>query len=113
MRLGTTKRAVAIYATIFTLLIALLFLGRALSAQKGGQYDLSWSSINGGGEMFSIGGEYVLGATIGQPGAGRLAGGDYLLDGGFWHCFPLAFDCPVDSTNPTIYLPMLITVPDK
>jgi len=35
--------------------------------------------------MFSTGGSYSLGRTIGQPDAGPLlSGDDYLLEGGFW-----------------------------
>lgn len=34
--------------------------------------------------MSSTGGAYDLGGTIGQPDAGRLTGGTYTLDGGFW-----------------------------
>ena len=34
------------------------------------QYDLGWFTIDGGGGMFSTGGGYELGGTIGQPDAG-------------------------------------------
>ncbi len=54
------------------------------TAQTGGGYDLSWSTIDGGGYMFSTGGGYSLGGTIGQPEAGALSGGGYTLAGGFW-----------------------------
>ena len=108
MRFEATVRTIAIYSAVFILLLAILFLGQALSAQSGGQYDLSWSSMNSGGETFSIGGQYVLGATIGQPGAGGMTGGDYLLEGGFWHCFPLAFqDCQADGEK-FLYLPIVM-----
>jgi hypothetical protein len=53
-------------------------------AQTGGGYDLSWSTIDGGGGTWSTGGSYALGGTIGQPDAGTLAGGSYTLEGGFW-----------------------------
>ena len=68
-------------------LVALLVLA-ALSwpvvAQTGGGYDLTWSTIDGGGATFSTGGGYSLGGTIGQPDAGLLSGGGYTLGGGFW-----------------------------
>ncbi len=54
------------------------------SAQSGGGYDLTWNTMDGGGGMFSIGGTYQLGGTIGQPDAGTLSGGAYTLRGGFW-----------------------------
>jgi hypothetical protein len=54
-----------------------------VSAQSGG-YDLTWSTLDGGGYMFSAGGGYSLGGTVGQPDAGALSGGSYTLVGGFW-----------------------------
>jgi hypothetical protein len=53
-------------------------------AQSGGGYDLTWSTIDGGGATFSTGGTYSLGGTIGQPDAGSMSGGSYALVGGFW-----------------------------
>ena len=53
-------------------------------AQSGGEYDLSWSTVDGGGWTFSSGGDYVLGGTAGQPDAGMMTGGDYAVGGGFW-----------------------------
>jgi len=53
-------------------------------AQTGGPYDLSWSTVDGGGATFLTGGPYALGGTAGQPDAGLLAGGPYELSGGFW-----------------------------
>lgn len=46
-------------------------------------YDLSWHTVNGGGAS-SRGGPYVLAATIGQPDAGAMSGGEFALQGGFW-----------------------------
>jgi hypothetical protein len=53
-------------------------------AQSGGVYDLSWSTVDGGGGSASAGGSYTLGGTAGQPDAGVLSGGDYAILGGFW-----------------------------
>ncbi len=39
--------------------------------------------MDGGGGRLS-GGDYVLNGTLGQPDAGLLAGGDFMLIGGFW-----------------------------
>jgi hypothetical protein len=55
-----------------------------VSAQSGGPYDLTWSTVDGGGYTFGQGGAYTLGGTVGQPDAGLLTGGDYTLGGGFW-----------------------------
>ena len=57
----------------------------AALAQTGGPYDLTWSTVDGGGATFSTGGTYSLGATAGQPDAGSAAGGSYSLTGGFWY----------------------------
>ncbi len=46
-------------------------------------YDISWSTIDGGGGR-STGADFALVGTIGQPDAGEMAGGDYQLSGGFW-----------------------------
>ena len=69
-----------------TLLVVCLLLlaASAVLAQSGGGYDLSWSTVDGGGQTFSTGGNYSLGGTAGQPDAGLLAGGGYSLVGGFW-----------------------------
>ncbi|MHC4617625.1 MAG: hypothetical protein ACYTEQ_07710 [Planctomycetota bacterium] len=55
----------------------------------GGQYEISWSTVNGGGA--SGGGGYELTAAIGQPEAGSAGGGDYELLGGFLPGGPLCF----------------------
>jgi len=52
-------------------------------AQTGGQFDLSWSTIDAGGGT-SGGGQFSVSGTYGQPDAGVLAGGDFVLQGGFW-----------------------------
>ena len=66
-------------------LAALLFLLYSFAlAQMGGGYDLTWSTVDGGGYTWSEGGGYSLGGTIGQPDAGVLSGGGYTLAGGFW-----------------------------
>jgi hypothetical protein len=70
-------------------LLMLVLLGspqsaRPANAQSGGTYDLTWNSIDGGGGMFSAGGAYTLGETIGQADAGTMSGGSYTLNGGFW-----------------------------
>jgi hypothetical protein len=64
-------------------LVLLLLSGIALGQSDGG-YDLTWSTVDGGGATFSTGGGYTLGGTIGQPDAGAMADGDYALSGGFW-----------------------------
>ena len=73
------------YVLRFSLLAALLSLLASVAlAQTGGGYDLTWSTVDGGGYTWSEGGGYALGGTIGQPDAGVLSGGGYTLAGGFW-----------------------------
>lgn len=54
-------------------------------AQSRDTYDLSWYTIDGGGDMWSTGGSFELSGTIGQPDAGTvMTGGGFELLGGFW-----------------------------
>ena len=70
-------------------------------AQTGGPYDLSWSTVDGGGHTFSTGGDYSLGGTIGQPDPGLLTGGVYTLGGGFW-------GGGAQRVGQSIYLPLVL-----
>jgi hypothetical protein len=54
-----------------------------LVASADPEYSISWSTVDGGGGV-SSGGVYALAGTIGQHDAGRLSGGAYTLQGGFW-----------------------------
>ena len=65
------------------LIIAATFFVPAAFAQSGGGFDLSWSTIDGGGGA-SSGGVFALSGTIGQLDAGSLSGGPFTLGGGFW-----------------------------
>ena len=65
--------------------VCLLLLSPALA-----DYELTWSTIDGGGGQ-SSGGPYTLTATIGQPDAAYSSGGQYELLGGFWPGGPLCF----------------------
>ena len=63
----------------------MLSLGHIAQAQS---FDLSWSTIDGGGAVFIAGDNFELSGTIGQPDAGLptqpLTGGTFSLIGGFW-----------------------------
>jgi len=65
------------------ILLSTVFLISSAPAQTGGPYQLSWSTIDGGGGT-SAGGSYKLTGTIGQPDAYWISGGIYELLGGFW-----------------------------
>ena len=95
--------------TILLILAALVLLAGSVLAQSGNGtsarlsagYDLSWWTVDGGGDTFSSGGGYTLGGTIGQPDAGVLTGGDYTLGGGFWGGGAVAAEY-------NVYLPLVL-----
>jgi len=67
-----------------------LFIPGLVGAQD---FDLDWFAVAaGGGE--SSGGDFELSATLGQPDAGDLAGGDFAITGGFWSIVTVV-DTPV------------------
>ena len=72
-------------AARFIALAALLLLVSSVSAATlATDYDLSWWTVDGGGNTLSTGEGYSLGGTAGQPDAGVLTGDGYTLAGGFW-----------------------------
>jgi len=73
----------------------IMLLTTSVARPAGGQYELSWYTIDGGGGT-SSGGQYVLTGTIGQPDAAYSSGGNYELLGGFWSGGPL---CIVEFTD--------------
>ena len=66
-------------------------------------HDLSWWTVDSGGHIFSQGGGYSLGGTVGQPDAGLMTGGEYTLSGGFWHGGVAAA-----AAEYRIYLPLIL-----
>jgi hypothetical protein len=99
----TVKRVPSAGRLAVPLAVCLLLLGAStVLAQSGGGYDLSWSTVDGGGETFSSGGVYTLGGTAGQPDAGLLTGGSYTLGGGFWGGGAVALP------RYTVYLPLIL-----
>jgi hypothetical protein len=64
-----------------------LILAAALLASGVTAYPQNWSidwwTTDGGGGT-SRGGDYSLSGTIGQPDSGRMSGGQYAVEGGFW-----------------------------
>lgn len=54
------------------------------TAQSGGGYDLTWSTLDSGSHSSAVVNGYQLAGTIGQADAGELSGGAYVLSGGFW-----------------------------
>jgi hypothetical protein len=79
----------------------MLALASIALAQSGGGNELTWSTIDSGGVVWSAGGYFELSGTIGQPDAGPpvdtgvLASGDIMVTGGFWFEIPVG-DCDGD-----------------
>ena len=88
------KRLTPVLAFLVVLSLAVPAL-----AQTGGGYDLTWSTIDGGGGELT-GGEYTLAGTVGQPEPGALTGGPYIAEGGFWAMF--------SETVYRIFLPLVL-----
>ena len=79
----TTRNVIACTGIITLLAIYLIIAAPVL-----GDYEIRWSTIDGGGGR-SSGGDYAVVGTIGQPDAGKMSGGDSSLSGGFWPRGPL------------------------
>jgi len=77
-----------IHNAFITLMVMCFLMTVPALGQSGGDYILTWSTIDGGGGT-SSGGTYKLVGTIGQPDAAYSAGGSYELLGGFWPGGPL------------------------
>jgi len=88
MRFDVDCARVAVLAAL-----AVVGLGGASASAT---FDLSWYTIDGGGAMFSTGGNYSLGGTIGQHDAGVMSGGTFTLVGGFWALPTSPALCPGD-----------------
>jgi hypothetical protein len=69
-------------------LSCLLSLLAATAVTRAQNYSLESWTVDGGGSI-SSNGQYRLTGTIGQPDAGKLAGGSYKLEGGFWSSLTL------------------------
>jgi hypothetical protein len=91
------------FALPLIVLIAALLSVTIAVAQTGNGYDLTWSTVNGGGGAVS-GGGYALDLTLGQPDAGTQNGGGYVLQGGFWGGVSAG---PTPTLNHWLYLPVL------
>ena len=80
--------------TTITSTLILFALG---AGPSGGPYEITRTTIDGGGVMRSAGGAYELSGTTGQADAGAVSGGAYALTGGFWFAEP-AGDCDATGT---------------
>ena len=64
--------------------LAFVLLWVAVSAvQAQTNYTIDWFTVDGGGGT-STGGVYSVSGTIGQPDVGKMRGGSFAIEGGFW-----------------------------
>jgi hypothetical protein len=60
-------------------------LSAAVATAPADTFTIDWWTLDGGGDMWTTGGDFELSGTIGQPDAGVvMTGGDFELTGGFW-----------------------------
>ena len=108
MRRTTGPGVSQVWAQAAACLLLLLAAVPTLAQSGGGYqvarsgYDLTWSTVDGGGGTFSTGGGFSLGGTAGQPDAGLVEGGTYALAGGFW---PGGAALPMGYV---VYLPLVV-----
>jgi len=79
------KRRVLARWVGLALMLVLVAIGGAAAAKasSGGPYEVTWSTIDGGGGTSASDGYRVEG-TAGQPDPGGMMGSGYRLVGGFW-----------------------------
>jgi hypothetical protein len=69
-------------ASVLTLVVASLVAFLALAASN--VFSIPWWTVDSGGGT-SLGGNYAVSGTIGQPDTSPLmSGGEYTVVGGFW-----------------------------
>jgi hypothetical protein len=71
-------------ATLRVLVAVSLAITVAIGAAN--DFELFWWTVDGGGEMWTTGGDFELSGTSGQPDANItvMTGGGFELTGGFW-----------------------------
>ena len=75
------------YLKLLSCVVALMLCLLVACAQSGGDFDLSWWTIDGGGATPASNGVFSVSFTIGQPDASNLlsaAGSPFELTSGFW-----------------------------
>ncbi len=83
MRIQSTSLKPVLNLLILLAGLILIVRPGAAHGQTGGDYELSWSSIDGGGGVDSATEDFRLSGTVAQEDAGASSGGDYTVLGGF------------------------------
>lgn len=71
-------------ATSIPVLASMMLLVLSVVVTVADDFSIDWNTIDGGGDMWSVGGDFELGGSIGQPDAGVMSGGTFAVTGGFW-----------------------------
>ena len=71
------------------------------AASAHAQLTITWYTIDGGGVNAVSAGNFTLGATIGQPDAGRISTGSLECIGGFWGGADAAAACYANCDGST------------
>jgi hypothetical protein len=102
---GTLNRKLGLIllggALLMAVALPVLAYSDAPAQGSGAGFDLAWFSVDGGAGT-SSGGGYVVDATIGQPDAGLLSGGNYTAGGGLWGGGALP------GVRHEVYLPLVV-----
>jgi hypothetical protein len=96
------KRLNLYLVTIAAVLISLIGVASSARAAPHATYELVKSSIGPGGSGSA--GLYAVSSSIGQPTAGQVSAGIYILGGGFWGGGIIV---PV-ANNYDLYLPLML-----
>ena len=97
-RMSTTTLVLMLGLVVVVAVLAQTGSGASTAASTG--YDLSWWTVDGGGETGISGEAYTLLSTAGQPDAqGEVSGGEYTLLSGFW---------PGEEAVEIVYLPIVL-----
>lgn len=89
-------RVLVVTASFYVLTLGLFGRISAEPVEQGGAFEITRSTIDGGGVMRSTGDDFELSGSIGQPDAGVMTGGDFELMGGSWFEVPPT-DCNEDG----------------
>ena len=69
--------------SIAPLIVLMLAVCLATTQTRAQTFGIDWHTVDGGGGT-STGSVYSVSGTIGQPDAGKMSGGNFTVDGGFW-----------------------------
>jgi hypothetical protein len=98
MNTHTSKQRLQITGRAPAAAFAALVLALSAALAEAQNFSLDWWTVDGGGGT-STGGVFTVSGTISQPDAGRMTGGTFALEGGFWGV--IAIQTP---GAPTLYI---------